>query len=131
MADQDAGARILIVDDNTKNIQVLGTMLREEGYQLNVAQNGVAALKVVDTVLPDLILLDVNMPEMDGRELTTRIFAMADDAPTPDVVVVTTEASNPRINELIAKGVKGYVHKPFTPEAIREVLNDVGTAGAV
>ncbi len=61
-------ARILIVDDTQRNIQVLGTILREGGYQLNVAQNGQQALDSVARAKPDLILLDIMMPVMDGFE---------------------------------------------------------------
>ena len=51
------GERVLIVDDTLQNIQVLGTVLREQNYQINVAQNGVQALEMVEKVTPDLILL--------------------------------------------------------------------------
>ena len=59
---------ILIVDDTLKNIQVLGTILRTAGYQISVAQDGMKALQSVETEPPDLILLDVMMPVMDGYE---------------------------------------------------------------
>ena len=61
-------ARILIVDDTQRKIQVLGTILREGGYQLNVAQNGQQALDSVARKKPNLILLDIMMPVMDGFE---------------------------------------------------------------
>ncbi|MAF10461.1 hypothetical protein CMK11_08415 [Candidatus Poribacteria bacterium] len=123
MSDQDTGARILIVDDNTKNIQVLGTMLREEGYQLNVAQNGVAALKVVETVLPDLILLDVNMPEMDGYETCERLKA-ADRTRGIPVIFLTARTDTDDIVRGLDLGAVDYLSKPCNR---RELLVRVRT----
>lgn len=128
------GCKILIVDDSSVTRAVLKKTIGMTDVPVDKifeASNGYEALSVLGSEEIDLVFADLNMPEMDGRELTTRIFAMADDTPTPTVVVVTTEASRVRVDELIAKGVKGYVHKPFTPEAIRDVLIEVGTAGTV
>mgnify|MGYP002628881906 CR=1 FL=1 len=66
---------ILVVDDTPKNIQVLGSMLREAGYAINVATNGEQALETLDRIEPDLILLDVIIPVMDGFETCRRIKA--------------------------------------------------------
>jgi two-component system chemotaxis response regulator CheY len=121
------GCKILIVDDSSVTRAVLKKtigMTEVPVDEIFEASNGQEALSVLGSEDIDLVFADLNMPEMDGRELTTRIFAMADDGPAPTVVVVTTEASTSRIDELMAKGVKGYVHKPFTPEDIREVLAD-------
>src|SRR6516164_7932735 len=67
--------RILVVDDTPANIQVLTSTLREKGYQLSVATNGKQALEIVARVRPDLILLDVMMPELDGFETCRRLKA--------------------------------------------------------
>lgn len=128
------GCKILIVDDSSVTRAVLKKTIGMTDVAVDKifeASNGYEALSVLGCEEIDLVFADLNMPEMDGRELTTRIFAMADDTPTPTVVVVTTEASRVRVDELMAKGVKGYVHKPFTAEAIRDVLIEVGTAGVV
>ncbi|MCB1145097.1 MAG: response regulator, partial [Leptospiraceae bacterium] len=61
-------SQILIVDDTPKNIELLGKVLSDQGYKIIIAENGIQALKVVDKILPDLILLDIMMPEMDGYE---------------------------------------------------------------
>ena len=60
--------QILIVDDTSANVQVLGQILSTKGYQIVIAANGKQALKAVEQQIPDLILLDINMPEMDGFE---------------------------------------------------------------
>ena len=66
-------SRILVVDDITKNLQVVGTVLRNQGYEVMPAASGAEALKCVRAQLPDLILLDLMMPEMDGLEVCRRL----------------------------------------------------------
>jgi len=68
-------SHILIVDDNLKNIQVLGNTLRENDYEIAVATSGKEALEWVESEKFDLILLDIMMPEMDGYEVCERIKA--------------------------------------------------------
>src|ERR671934_1364409 len=67
--------RILVVDDTPANIQTVTAILKNQGYQLSVATNGKQALEVVEKMRPDLILLDVMMPEMDGFETCQRLKA--------------------------------------------------------
>ena len=66
------GERILLVDDNATNLQVLHHTLDKRGYRLFVARDGEAAIRVVEREQPDLILLDIMMPEMDGYEVCRR-----------------------------------------------------------
>ena len=65
--------RILVVDDIPANIRTVAAILKEQGYQLSVAANGRQALDVAEKIRPDLILLDVMMPELDGFETCQRI----------------------------------------------------------
>ena len=116
-------SRILIVDDTVKNIQVLGTILKQEGYQLNVAQNGKQALDVVGKVRPDLILLDVMMPEMDGFEACTHLKANPETADIP-VVFLTAKIETEDIVKGFDLGAVDYVTKPFNPT---ELLKRVDT----
>ena len=106
--------RILIVDDTPRNIQVLGTILKDQGYQLNVAQNGLQALEVVTKVTPDLILLDVMMPELDGFETCKRLKA---DAATKDIPVIflTAKVETDDVVNGFELGAVDYVTKPFNP----------------
>ena len=108
----DKGARILIVDDTLQNIQVLGTVLREENYQINVAQNGLQALDVVGKVSPDLILLDVMMPELDGFETCKRLKADAETRDIP-VIFLTAKVETEDIVHGFELGAVDYVTKPF------------------
>ncbi len=105
---------ILIVDDTLRNIQVLGTILRQERYQINVAQNGKQALDVVSKVRPDLILLDVMMPEMDGFEACRHL---KEDPGTADIPVIflTAKVETEDIVKGFELGAVDYVTKPFNP----------------
>ena len=64
---------VLVVDDVPKNIQILGSILRDEGYEISFALNGKDALKKVEASRPDIILLDVMMPEMDGYQTCSQL----------------------------------------------------------
>ena len=79
---------ILIVDDNQKNIQVLGTLLSSHNYKIIVANNGVQALKIIDKYLPDLILLDINMPEMDGFEACKILKSQENTKEIPIILII-------------------------------------------
>lgn len=105
-------ARILIVDDTPKNIQVLGTILKIKNYQINVAQNGLQALEVVQKIRPDLILLDVMMPELDGFETCKRLKASEDTRDIP-VIFLTAKVEQEDIINGFKLGAVDYVTKPF------------------
>jgi signal transduction histidine kinase len=103
-----------VVDDITKNLQVVGTVLRNQGYKVMAAASGAEALKCVRTQLPDLILLDLMMPEMDGLEVCRSLKA---DPATSQVPVVFLTASN-EMEHLVRGfevGAVDYVTKPFNP----------------
>ena len=105
---------ILVVDDVQQNIQVVGAMLRQAGYSIMPATSGGAALQRVQKKLPDLILLDFMMPDLDGLEVCRRLKA---EAATRDVPVIFLTASN-EMNHLVQAleaGAVDYVTKPFNP----------------
>lgn len=106
------GERILIVDDTLQNIQVLGTVLREQNYQINVAQNGIQALEMVEKVEPDLILLDVMMPEMDGFEACQRLKADEKTREIP-IIFLTAKVETEDVVHGFEIGAIDYVTKPF------------------
>jgi signal transduction histidine kinase len=108
------GSCVLVVDDVPKNLQVVGTMLRNAGYAIMPATSGAKALEGVRVQLPDLILLDLMMPEMDGLEVCRRLKA---DPLTQAIPVIFLTASNEM--EHLVKGFEvgavDYVTKPFNP----------------
>lgn len=112
---------LLIVDDTPENIQVLGGLLRDQGYAINVAMNGVDALASVARVAPELILLDVMMPGMDGFEVCRRLKA---DPATRDIPVMflTAKTETEHVVEGFDLGAVDYVTKPFqAAELLRRV----------
>lgn len=104
--------KILIVDDTPKNIQILGTVLRQQQYQIYVAQNGLQALEVANKVIPDLILLDIMMPEMDGFQACTELKKSALTQKIP-VIFLTAKAEAEDIVKGFELGAVDYVLKPF------------------
>jgi len=108
----NSALRILIVDDTIENIQVLGTVLRQQEYKINVAQNGMQALQVLEKVRPDLILLDIMMPELDGFETCKRLKENPGTADIP-VIFLTAKTETEDIVHGFELGAVDYVTKPF------------------
>ena len=104
--------RILVVDDTPANIQTVAGILKEKGYQLAVATSGKQALEVLAKVRPDLILLDVMMPEMDGFETCRRVKASPEWAEIP-VIFLTAKTDPADIVQGFEAGAVDYVAKPF------------------
>ncbi len=105
-------SRVLVVDDTPANIQALASTLKERGYQISVATNGKQALEAVGRVRPDLILLDVMMPEMDGFETGRRLKASETTRDIP-VIFLTARTETEDIVKGFELGAVDYVPKPF------------------
>ncbi len=112
-----AAQRILIVDDTPDNIRVLGTVLRQQDYQINIAQNGVQALTLTSKIMPDLILLDIMMPEMDGFETCRQLKK---DPITRDIPIIflSAKAEDEDVLQGFELGAADYVTKPFNPKIL-------------
>jgi len=125
MDNVNSNIRILVVDDTPKNIQLLGTVLRDEGYETNVAQSGEQALKILEKVRPDLILLDVMMPGLDGFETCKRLKADPVTSSIP-VIFLTAKTETADIVKGFELGAVDYVTKPFnTTELLARVNTHV------
>lgn len=119
--------KILIVDDSAVTRMVLKktiSMTDVPVQEIFEADNGYAALELLSDHSVDLILADINMPEMNGMEMTAAILANPVTADIP-VVIISTHTEDVRINELRSQGVKAYIHKPFTAETIRDTLSEI------
>jgi two-component system chemotaxis response regulator CheY len=122
---------ILIVDDSSTLRAVIAKTLRMAELpiqEVHQASNGAEALKVLGEHWVDLVFTDLNMPVMDGLALVERM-AQDDLMKTTPVIVVSTEGSATRVEELKQKGVSAFVRKPFTPELIRETVETVLQGG--
>src|SRR5215510_9952143 len=114
--------RILVVDDTPANIQVLSAILKEKGYQISVATNGKQALEAVGRVRPDLILLDVMMPEIDGFE-TCRQLKASDATRDIPVIFLTARTETADIVKGFELGAVDYVPKPFNSHELLARVN--------
>ncbi|MCA1801518.1 MAG: hybrid sensor histidine kinase/response regulator [Rhodothermaceae bacterium] len=103
---------ILIVDDIPRNLQVLGNILNNEGYETAVATNGKEALATINKAKPDLILLDIMMPEMDGYEVCSQIKSNPDNKDIA-VIFLTGKSDSDEIVKGFSLGASDYITKPF------------------
>jgi two-component system cell cycle response regulator DivK len=116
---------ILVVEDQEDNRQILRDLLSSTDYEMMEAENGQEALDAVARQRPDLILMDIQLPVMDGYEATRRIKANPDWQSIP-VIVVTSYALSGDAEKARAAGCDDYVTKPYSPRQllakIREYL---------
>lgn len=115
-------ADILIVDDTPDNIRLLSSMLLEQGYKVRKAINGERALQAVKAVAPDLILLDIMMPEMTGYEVCERLKGSEQ---TRDIPVIFVSALDDVFDKVLAFDVGGadYIAKPFRVQEVVARVN--------
>jgi two-component system KDP operon response regulator KdpE len=106
--------RILVVDDEPNILATLAPLLRTRGYEVSTAMNGRAALEAVERENPDLIVLDLGLPDIDGVEVCRLV---RDGRATPILVLSARGAENDKVRALDA-GADDYVTKPFGPEEL-------------
>jgi two-component system, cell cycle response regulator DivK len=112
-----SGHRLLLVEDNEDNRTIYSTLLRHLGYDVIEAQNGVQAIELARSERPDLILMDISIPEMDGWE-ATRI--LRGDPVTKDIPIValTAHALEDDRERAAEVGFSSYLAKPIEPRAV-------------
>jgi two-component system, cell cycle response regulator len=103
---------ILVVDDNPDNLEIISTRLRFRGYEVVLAERGEEAIAKVQETDPDLILLDIMMPDMDGYEVARRIRALDDIPYIPIIVVTARDSTEDKVTGLDA-GADDYLTKPI------------------
>src|SRR5437762_9532574 len=109
--------KILVVDDDAELVELIGFNLKKAGYAIGTAFNGVEALKKARSILPDLILLDLMLPELDG-------FAVCEilrrDAATASIPIIMLTALSSELGRLagLGSGANDYVSKPFSPRLL-------------
>ena len=109
--------RILVVEDTEDNRQIIRDLLSSVGYELIEAVDGAEGVVVAQRERPDLILMDIQLPEIDGYEATRRIRAIPELARTP-IIAVTSYALSGDEAKTRAAGCDGYVAKPFSPRQL-------------
>ena len=114
---------ILVVDDTPENIDILVGILGES-YKVKAAPSGEKALKSAGKRPPDLILLDIMMPEMDGYQVFEQLKANPATANIP-IVFVTGKSEDAEQEKGMAMGAKGYLTKPVEPEKVITMVNEI------
>jgi two-component system, cell cycle response regulator DivK len=107
-----AGEKILLVEDNPVNRRLAGFLLRSQGYQVIEATTAQEALMMIPKERPALIVMDIQLPGMDGLEATMKIKAEPDSADIP-ILAVTSYAMKGDREKALAAGCSGYVTKPI------------------
>jgi two-component system KDP operon response regulator KdpE len=107
-------ARILLVDDEVPIQRALGPLLRSRGYDVDVAGTGTEALRLVQANPPDLIVLDLGLPDMEGSEVCRRVRAQSD----VPIVILSARGGETEKVAALDRGADDYVTKPFGPEEL-------------
>ena len=114
-------SKILCVEDNPQNMRLVRKILLSAGYSIVEAVDGLSGIDLAEREMPDLILMDVNLPDIDGLEATARLKKM-DDIATIPVIALTANAMHGDRERCLEAGCDGYVPKPITKN---ELLNTV------
>jgi len=114
--------RILLAEDNVVNQKLALRLLQQMGYRVDLASNGIEAIESVERQPYDVVLMDVQMPEMDGLEATRRITARWPNGERPRIVAMTANAMQRDREECLAAGMDDYLTKPIRVERLVDAL---------
>lgn len=111
------GERLLIVDDNATNLKLITYLMRANGYEVGTAQDAESALHAIGLSRPDVILMDIQLPDIDGLALTRQLKS---DPTTHDIVIIAVTAYAMKGDEqkAVTAGCDGYVTKPIDTRAL-------------
>jgi len=112
--------KVLVVDDEPEVRLVLSEFLESRGFEVATAESGAKALAIVDEVSPQVVLLDVTMPEMDGVETLKRLTALKPGLP---IIMVTANADVDVTSKLLALGAADYIPKPFDLDYLGQAVS--------
>lgn len=115
--------QLLVVEDNVINRKVITRMLENMGHRVQIAEDGEAALRRLEEMPYDLVLMDVNMPGLDGLEATRRIRSLRTPAANIPVIGVTASAMMDDRQNCLDSGMNDYVTKPITVESLKAVID--------
>jgi CheY-like chemotaxis protein len=112
---------ILVIDDEEAVTGVIQAVLSREGYRVHLAHDGAEGVKLASQVQPDLIIMDITMPGMDGYEATERLKQDPKLADVP-IIFLTGKSASEDGGRAFAKGGVSYVRKPFTSQQLRDLV---------
>ena len=120
----EASTSILVVDDSVTVRKVTSRILRRQGYKVLTAKDGVEALKAMQDEIPAVILLDIEMPRMDGFEVATRVRA-SDELRNIPIIMITSRTGDKHRQRAMELGVDHYMGKPYQEEHLLETLDEL------
>ena len=115
---------ILLVDDSVSMREMVSFTLKQAGHNVTEAEDGVQALEIAQNNTFNLVITDINMPNMDGITLTAKLRELESYTFTP-ILILTTETSEPRKIEAKKAGATGWIEKPFDPDHLISTINKV------
>jgi two-component system cell cycle response regulator DivK len=120
---ENQSATILYVEDNPENRMLVRRVLQAEGYGFLEAGNAPEAMDIVKTQRPDLILMDINMPEIDGYTLTSRLKSIRDLENVP-IIALTANVMKGDRERTIEAGCDGYIQKPIDVDKLPQQIHN-------
>jgi two-component system cell cycle response regulator DivK len=112
---------ILYIEDNFDNRMLVRRVLEAEGYRLVEAEDGIQGISWLQSETPDLVLMDINLPEVDGYEVTKRLKELPSMAEVP-VIAMTANVMKGDREKTIAAGCDGYISKPIDIDSLPEQI---------
>ena len=112
-----AEAKILIADDEEDILEIVADRLEFYGFEVQTARDGVECLEAIDRQVPDLLLLDIRMPRLDGLEVLARLQQTQPELP---VVVISASTDRQVAEDTLSRGAVDYLLKPFEPAELQE-----------
>lgn len=129
-AARSEGRRVLLVEDNEDGRQMMETMLTLEGHTVRTAATGAAAVRVALEWRPDIALIDIGLPDIDGHEVARRVRALAFDHP-PKLVAISGFGQPDDLHNAYEAGFDLHLTKPVAPQFLRDVMNALTSKGQV
>jgi CheY-like chemotaxis protein len=117
-------SRVLVVDDSMSVRRAVATLLEDQGYEIAQARDGLEAVKSMEAARPDLLVTDLEMPNMNGLELTAHVRSRSELANLP-VIMITSRSMDKHRRQALTSGVDVFLTKPYTDQ---ELLQHVATA---
>lgn len=122
--------KILIVEDNEQNLYLVSFILEKHGYEVFAARDGQEGINMAISIKPDLILLDIHLPVMDGYAVARELRKNAELAQVP-IIAVTSYAMTGDREKTIKAGCNGYIEKPINPDTfLQQVEQHLASTGA-
>ncbi|MCP4400664.1 MAG: response regulator [bacterium] len=122
---QEEKVKILVVDDYAENVELLEELLAADGYEVSTASDGDEALQRVKETHPDLILLDIMMPKMDGYQVCEALRAKDDTKEIPIIFVTAKTEVKDWTHAIFNVGVNSYITKPINPKKLLDKVKSV------